>query len=238
MTAGIRLDSRHSYYHFGLRMLESTIGNAPRDNRTERVAYSSITYDFDTLYGSPSYGERQLSYKFDFLCRNRIRAEHLLLRILQWARFTGRKNLYDSTLPDYHFSVRAPTVAWREKQCGVYLVTMTFMADPVILPNRARQAYTADTCRFPDIDGDGSASSLDAATILAAASAIGSGQDPGLTDEQLALCDADMDGEITSMDAALVMQFSAACGAGKYSDSPAGWASYLNDYFHLKGGVI
>lgn len=238
MTAGIRLGNRHSYYHFGLRMLKATIGTPPRDNHTERVPYSSITYDFDSLCGSAGYGERKLSFQFDFICRDRVRSEHRLIRIMQWMQFTGRCDLYSSTLPDWHFSVRAPSVTWSEKRFGVWVITMDFMAQPEILPNTSHPAYTPDTGNYPDIDGDGHVTALDAAAIQTAAANIGAGLDPGLTPEQLILCDADHNGEITASDAAIVLQYSAMCGAGKYTDSPAGWAAFLNDYFHLKGGVI
>lgn len=235
MTAGIRVNGQHSYAQHGLRMLEHTIGSPPKDDHTERVPYSNITYDFDEILGLSSYGERTLSYVFDFICLSKRKAQDRIIRIRRWLQWTGRKDLCDPSCPDYHFEVRAPEVTVSENH-GVYTISVTFKANPAMLPN-STAAYTADTCYYPDVNGDGNADAQDASLILEIASAIGSGKDTGMTDEQLLAADADMDGEITAADAALVQNYAACVGAGEFADTPSNWAAFLNRQLALEEGV-
>ncbi len=127
------------------------------------------------------------------------------MSILEWLRWTERKNLYDDLLPDYHYEVREPTVNWEAKH-GIYTFSVTFKANPYIKPN-SNKKYTAGTVNFPDIDGDGIVTGSDATMILNAYTTILSGGDPELTESQLRAADADMDGMITGSDAALVLNF-------------------------------
>lgn len=235
MIAGIKVNGQHSYTQHGLRMLDAEIGSPTRDNHTERVPYSNVTYDFDDILGLASFGERKLTYVFEFLCMHPRRAQDKIVRIRRWLQWSGRKELYDPSYPDYHFEVRAPEVTVNSSH-GVHTVTMTFMANPAMLPNGVA-AYTADTCHYPDVNGDGKVTASDAAIILKAAAAIGAGGDSGLTAEQLLAADANMDGKVTSSDAALVERYAASVGAGEIVDNPTNWASFLNRQLALEEGV-
>lgn len=235
MIAGISVNGHHSYYQHRLRMLSRDIGSPPKDDHTERVPYSNITYDFDEILGTSSYGERTLSYTFECLCTNRRKAQDQLIRIRHWLKWSGYMDLHDPYYPDYHFEVRAPEIIHHENH-GVYTITVTFRANPAMLPDKAF-AYTPDTCHYPDVNGDGVVDANDATLILKASAAIGAGTDTGLTDEQLILADADMDGTVTASDAALVLEYASACGAGQFSDSPANWAAFLNRYLALEEGI-
>lgn len=235
MIAGIKVNGQHSYAQHGLRMLTAEIGSPPKDDHTERVPYSNVTHDFDTILGLSSYGERKLIYTFEFLCMQRHRAQDKIVRIRRWLQWYGRKDLYDPSYPDYHFEVRAPEVTVASSH-GVHTVTVTFMANPAMLHNSVA-AYTADTCHYPDVNGDGKVTVQDAAMILQAAAAIGVGADSDLTEEQLLAADANMDGKITSADAALVESYAAAVGAGEIIDNPTNWASFLNRQLALEEGV-
>ena len=66
MIKGFEVNGKHSYHTFGLRILSRKIGSPPKDDHTERVPYSNITYNFDGIYGA-SYGERILSYRLEFI---------------------------------------------------------------------------------------------------------------------------------------------------------------------------
>lgn len=156
--------------------------------------------------------------------------------ILEWLHWTGRKELYDDLLPDYHYEVREPTVNWEEKH-GIYTFSVTFKASPYIVPN-SNKKYTADTVNFPDVNGDGIVDGTDATLILNAYTKLLSGEDPGLNERQMKAADADMDGAVTGIDATLVMQFYTAAMSGEYENSPGGWAKFLNDVKEKNKGVI
>ncbi len=65
-----------------------------------------------------------------------------------------------------------------------------------------------------DVNLDGNVDAADAAAILIAAAAVGSGAESGLDAEQEALADLNADGAFDASDAALVLQYAAYAGAG------------------------
>lgn len=229
MIAGITVNNAHSYRRYELRLLKRTIGSPPKDDHTERVPFSSVTYDFDEIMGS-SFGERTLTYQFEFLCFRRKTAAKKLMAVLDWLHWSGRKDLYDDMLPGYHFSVREPTVSHTEKH-GVYLINATFKAEPEILPNAGgKNEHAPDDLNYPDVDGDGKITAADAALISDAYAKLSAGKPSGLTDEQEKAADADMDNKITAADSAMVLEFYACLQSGKYEGTPEGWAKFFNDY--------
>jgi hypothetical protein rflaF_05884 len=233
---GITVNGVHSYYRHGLRILKRSVSAAPKDDYTERVPFSSVTYDFGSVCGRQSYGERTLSYKFELLCFHKRRAQEKIVNILEWLHWSGRKELYDDLLPDYHYEVREPTVGWEENH-GIYTFSVVFKASPHIKPN-SNKKYTADTVNFPDVNGDGVVDASDSSLILNAYTKLLSGEDTGLTQAQMQAADADMDGKITASDSTLVLGFYTATLSGKYENNPKGWAEYLNDAMNKNEGVI
>lgn len=65
-----------------------------------------------------------------------------------------------------------------------------------------------------DVNGDGAVDSLDAAEVLVAAAAMGSGGESGLTDAQMAAADCNGDGAVDALDAAEILRYAAAVGSG------------------------
>ena len=127
MIKGFEVNGKHSYHTFGLRILSRKIGSPPKDDHTERVPYSNITYDFDSVYGA-SYSERMITYKLEFMP---IKAYCRLMNILEWLHFSGRQNLYDDMLKGYFFEVREPSVSWSESH-GIYTFDVIFPALPAM----------------------------------------------------------------------------------------------------------
>lgn len=228
MIKGIFVNGRHTR-DFGLRMLKRSIGSAQKDDYTERVPYSNVTYDFSGLYGSHSYDERTLTYRFELIERHIGKAEDVLVSILNWLHWSDRVSLYDDMLSGYYFEVREPSVSFNENH-GIYTFDMVFRAAPAMKPCPHKRRYNVSTVRFPDIGGDGIVDASDASAIMQAYTRISTGQDSGLTPEQELLADADMDGFITAADASLVVRFySEISTGGKYENSVSGWAEFLND---------
>jgi hypothetical protein len=237
MVKGIAVNGKHSYHNFGLRMLKRNIGAAPKDDYTERVPYSSVTHDFSRLCGSPTYGERTLSYTFEYMDFRSEWAEERLFAILEWLHFAGRIDLYDDMLPNHHFEVREPAVSWTVNHRGIYTITVNFKANPAILPNRSLM-YSPSSVHYPDVNEDGVITSADASAILDAAADIAAGEDTGLTPAQLRACDANLDGKINSIDASLVLEFYSLVQEGIFEGDVEGWTEFLN-YKQEKGkGVV
>lgn len=236
MRAALTIGDINTYYTLGLKMLKRSIGAAPKDNYKERVPFSSVTYDFGSICGKQSYGERKLVYKFELMCFHTRRAQDKVIKIIEALHWEGRKKLMDSLFPDHHFMVSEPAVSFEEKH-GIYTFTLTFMAEPAIYPN-SNKMYTADTVHFPDINDDGIVDGTDATLILAAVGELAAGHPSGLTPEQEKAADADMDGMITAADATLAERFYAAALEGDYDNSPAGFAEFMNNWKDMGKGVI
>ncbi len=226
MREGILVNGAHSYYTHKLNTVSRKIGAAPRDDLTERVPYSNVTHDFSELFGGHTYGDRKLSYTFEFICFDKHRAQERLKLIFDWLHWSGRKTLCDALLPDYHYESAEPTVSWSESH-GIYKITAEFKASPAIVPN-PNKLYNPSVYVFPDVNGDGKVDSIDASAIMTAYSNISAGKPSGLTEEQEALADADMNGVIDSRDASLILTFYSDVLSGKYENSPSGWAEFMH----------
>lgn len=232
MREGIFVNGAHSYGTFGLKCLKRNIGEPSKDDYTERVPYSNNVYDFGGLYGEQTYGERKLSYTFEFTCFDKKFAESKIMDIKKWLHWTGSETFHDDLTPDYHYKAREPSISWTESH-GIYHISVSFPAAPEMWPNVTESSPTEYI--FPDINGDGKVNAIDASMILAAYSAISTGEDPGLTEEQLDACDANRDGHIDARDATLVLTFYSLVSVGLYDGSPASWTEFMND---RKNGVI
>ncbi|WP_303823269.1 dockerin type I domain-containing protein [Ruminococcus flavefaciens] len=240
MIKGITVNGKHTFYAFGLRMLKRNIGSAPKDEHLERVPFSNITYNFDELFGKKSYGERKLSYEFEFIERRIEQAEDKVIGLINWLHWDGSLDLYDDYYPNYHFSVREPDVDCTEKH-GLYTLKLVFKAAPAMIPNPNKMKYNAANVTIPDVNGDGAVNATDSSMILAAYTNIQSGQPSGLTAEQEKAADANMDGAINAMDSSMVLDFYSKRQQtnGPYAGMSleAAWAAYLNDYFNTGGEV-
>ncbi|MDE5753327.1 MAG: hypothetical protein K2H89_02085 [Oscillospiraceae bacterium] len=232
MINGITWHGKHSLVDFGATLIARDTNVPIRDRVTERVPYSSVTYDFTALFGADSYPERKLQYQFV------ISDEHGMPTLKQrvnafrhWLYNSSEKSkLCDDREPKYYFY--AVCTEFTEKYTNGVMaeITVTFAADPFMIPDAAPEqlAIPVSDSRYPDIDGDGSVTSEDAALILSAAANLNTGLESGLTEEQELLADADRDGRITANDAALIRTFAAQCGAGIWDNSPKGWVDFLN----------
>lgn len=74
--------------------------------------------------------------------------------------------------------------------------------------------FYADTAVLGDANADGNIDAVDAANILVASAAIGSGGESGLTETQEQSADVNGDGAFDAVDAAVVLCYAAAVGSG------------------------
>ena len=239
MNAGFAIDfgEKHGFWSpsvLGFRLLSREIGSPPKDERAERVPYSSITHYFGE--SNQSYGERTLTYKFDLIDRSHRNAQFILADLRKHLTWSGVRDLHDSSFPDYHFEVRAPSVNAGDGQHTVQIVTVAFKANPAMLPNQI-PPLTESEKRYPDLNSDGHVTAADAAIILTAAENIAAGESSGLTPAQELLADADLDGSITEADSLLVLQYAAAVSAGQFDDTMQNWQKYLRRHLSMKGAL-
>lgn len=229
---GISWKGLHSQLDFGATIIERQLQMPEKDRVTDRVPYSSITYDFTALYGKASYAERTLQYKFMISDEKGILyLKDRVERFKHWLCEPVKKSpLYDDTDKEYHFNAICTSISESYTNGVIAEISVIFMADPFKIPSvvSSRLAIPVSDCPFPDLDGDGSITAQDATLILTAAANIVAGLETELTEEQKLLADVDRDGKITARDAELVQTFSALCGAGFYTDDKDGWTKFLN----------
>ena len=84
---------------------------------------------------------------------------------------------------------------------------------------------------YPDIDGNGKVTAIDASMVLTAYTNIQAGEPSGLTPEQEDLADANRDGIISSVDASLIMSFYSGCSTGTYTNNQAGWTTFMTEHY-------
>lgn len=130
---GITWMNQHSETDFDATITERILPPPPKDRITERVPYSSVTYDFTALYGSATYGERTLQYKFmlsDY--RGMTFLKNRVSQFIQWLYSSIEKSpLYDDTEEGYYYNAVCTDVSAPSYTGGtVAELTVTFMADP------------------------------------------------------------------------------------------------------------
>lgn len=84
---------------------------------------------------------------------------------------------------------------------------------------------------YPDIDGNGTVTAIDASMVLTAYTNIQAGEPSGLTPEQENLADANRDGIISSVDASLIMSFYSGCSTGTYTNNQTGWTTFMTEHY-------
>lgn len=237
----ILIDDTRQYWwspeNLGFNMLERVVGEATKDDHTERVPYSNVTYDFDDYFGISSYGERTITYKFDLIESDARKRQYAEIELRKHLRWRGYRRLEDAQYPDFYFEVREPKITCDKTIYGVLIVTIIFKAAPAMLI-RANEGIPRSQQRYPDINGDGYVTAADAALILSAAENIAAGEPSGLTAEQELLADADLDGVITAADSALVLQYAQQVTTGQIADSEKSWQDYLRLWRKRKGGIV
>jgi len=104
---------------------------------------------------------------------------------------------------------------------GFMDLTFDITRPPIVLP----------TFVYPDVDGDGVITSVDATLVLRAYNNISMGEPSGLTAEQEDKADANRDGKITAVDATFINRFVLACSVGEYDNDAAGWTSFMSNVY-------
>lgn len=233
---GIVWNGKHSCTDFDATCKARQTPPPKEIKRQERVAYSNVTWNFNSFFGVKEYENRTLRYTFTISdtkrCREKVNA------FIDWLEEPeGFSELWDSADPLYHYRAQLTSIDTKYTGGVTCELTVIFEAYPYRIPNED-VAYQVDDDYYPDIDGDGHVTAADAQAIQTAAANIGAGEPSGLTPEQEFRADADRDGMITAIDAELVLSFTAACGAGDYSDDAAGWTEFLNDQQSRRPEVI
>lgn len=127
---GITKGNKHSYDDFGLRMISRELNPPSKNKIKETVPFLNGSYDFSSLYGENTYGERKIKYVFDFRYTNKLDFISKQTAISEWFNNGFKEPLYDDLIPGYYFLAECEdSIEFSEGhvECGV---TVTFNAYP------------------------------------------------------------------------------------------------------------
>lgn len=252
MIIGIEINGKHSYRDFGALLARRSMDYPEEQQVTASVPYSNIEYDFTDLFGERILMRRNVVFRFKFVNQNRTVNEEDVERFVKFMySLTSDVSIYEDDYPRFHWIGKRTTVKNIEDtvghELGARMVEVTFHCEPFRVSNLG-DSFPVDEALYPDIDGDGEITAVDAQWIQTAAANIGAGEPSGLPvdpevpgrtlEEQETRADADRNGEINAVDAQLVLSFASAVGAGYYENTPAGWAAFLNDAFGVEEEVL
>ncbi|MCU5306725.1 phage tail protein [Bacillus cereus] len=156
MIYGIKFDGKHSYNDMGYTMpAERDIGFPSKEKIIVQVPFSNVEYDFSELYGSQTYGSRQLKYQFNVVRRGNYTPHAMQVektKLINWLMNTnGRKKLYDDTIPGYYFLAELESAADVQDDWETGTLTATFRAYPFMIAELHEGNDIWDTFNF-DLD--------------------------------------------------------------------------------------
>ena len=103
MIHGILKGNKHSYYDFGLIMIDRKIEIPTKNKIKIQVPFMNGSYDLSKLYNSEIYNERKLSYTFRLKGRNIQDINNKYTSIVNWLVNNSKEKLYDDLFPGFYF---------------------------------------------------------------------------------------------------------------------------------------
>lgn len=133
---GIRANGKHSYMDFDLFLRSRQIGVPEKKSVRQSVPYMSGFYDFSAINGEPAWGERPATYSFDVIGSTPEEVETLRDRILAWLCNIHDVDIFDDTMPDFHFHGSYDSCDVEEDESGLAVtLTATFIVGPFKIAN-------------------------------------------------------------------------------------------------------
>ncbi|MGH0905099.1 phage tail protein [Bacillus mobilis] len=156
MLYGIQFDGKHSLHDMGYTMpAERDIGFPSKEKIVVQIPFSNVEYDFSELYGSQTYGSRELKYQFNVLKRGNYTPQAMQIektKLINWLMNTnGRKKLYDDTIPGYYFLAEIESAADIQDDWETGTLTVTFRAYPFMIAELSEGHDIWDSFNF-DLD--------------------------------------------------------------------------------------
>jgi hypothetical protein len=135
---GITVDGKHSFADFGLNISSRKIDLPPKNSIRKTIPYMSGFYDFTTLNGVVTFGERTISYTFDIIGATVQEMDRKRTEVVNWFCNMHDVDIYDDTIPDYHFYGSFDSVSQNEDGEKTEL-TITFVCYPFMIANEPVQ---------------------------------------------------------------------------------------------------
>lgn len=126
---GIKKGNKHSYKDFGVTIKSKSIGSPKKNKIKETVPFMNGSYDFSSLYGGQTYGERSLQYVFNIIGQTKSHMNMKKINLLNWLHKGIKEPLYDDAIPGYYFLAECEDDDFKENG-NTGELTVTFTAYP------------------------------------------------------------------------------------------------------------
>lgn len=138
---GITINGVHSYADKGLCIASRQIDLPPKKSIRKTIPYMNGYYDFSLLGGASVWDARTITYTFDIIGETIEEMDRKRTGIVNWLCNVHDVDIYDDTIPDYHFHGSFDTASQSEDGEKSEL-TVSFICYPFMIINEPTVLYT------------------------------------------------------------------------------------------------
>lgn len=102
-TDGITINGVHSFRDYGLVIASRMIGLPKKNTVRKTVPFMNGFYDFSTIAGEVTWGEREIEYAFDIVGNTVEEMDIERTEVVNWLCNVHDADIYDDSMPEYHF---------------------------------------------------------------------------------------------------------------------------------------
>lgn len=137
---GIKINGLHSFVDFGLSIAKRQIDLPPKTSIRKKIPFMNGFYDFSKINGDICWSERQIKYTFDIIGETVQEMDAKRTEVANWLCNLHDVDIYDDTLPDYHFHGSFDAISQSEDAEKSEL-TVTFICYPFMIENMPTEIY-------------------------------------------------------------------------------------------------
>lgn len=126
---GIIKNNKHSFYDFGLWIVNKEIGIPAKKRITTSIPYMNGEYDFSNLYGESFFEERPLKYVFEIVEDTKELLNIKKIKAINWLSSDGKEYIYDDAIPGFKFYAECIKTTFSENGT-IGKLTVEFTAYP------------------------------------------------------------------------------------------------------------
>lgn len=160
---GITINGEHSFFDYGLHISSRDIGLPTKNSIRKTIPFMNGSYDFTKINGGVSWTDRPLSYTFDIVGDTIEEMDRERTRVLNWLCNVHDADIYDDTIPEYHFRGSFDTASQSEDGEKTEL-TVTFNCYPFKIANAETVVEQYRGTEIVRINGQPVRPSVDATT--------------------------------------------------------------------------
>lgn len=137
---GIKINGLHSFIDFDLTIASRQINLPPKTSIRKTVPFMNGSYDYSTINGAVCWGEREIEYTFDIIGETVEEMDIKRTEVVNWLCNLHDVDIYDDTIPDYHFRGSFSNASQSEDGEKSEL-TIVFICHPFMIKNEPDEMY-------------------------------------------------------------------------------------------------